>query len=76
MLCERCNYFVGLQLRLPYLAQQRKSPLPLLAILARADLSVVAHVVKLQLRFPQPAQQRKSPLPLLALFARNALPAL
>ncbi|CAK0834646.1 unnamed protein product [Prorocentrum cordatum] len=33
---------VGLQLRLPHLAQQRERPLPLPALLARADPSAVA----------------------------------
>ncbi|CAK0808239.1 unnamed protein product [Prorocentrum cordatum] len=33
---------VGLQCHPPHLAKQRKSPLPLLALLARADHSVVA----------------------------------
>ncbi|CAK0908327.1 unnamed protein product [Prorocentrum cordatum] len=61
---------VGLQLRLPHLAQQCKRPLPLLALLACVDPSAVANGVGMQLRLPHLAQQRQRPLPLLALFAR------
>ncbi|CAK0860491.1 unnamed protein product [Prorocentrum cordatum] len=48
----------------------RKRPLPLLALLARADPSAVADDVGIQPRLPHLAQQRKCPLPLLALLAR------
>ncbi|CAK0793110.1 unnamed protein product [Prorocentrum cordatum] len=43
----RCTWYdrrddFGLQLRLPHLAEQRQSPLPLLAFLARADPGAAA----------------------------------
>ena len=55
------------QLRFPRLAEQRQSPLPLLALLARADPSAVTDDAGLQLRLPHLAEQRQSPLPFLAL---------
>ncbi|CAK0908324.1 unnamed protein product [Prorocentrum cordatum] len=61
---------VGLQLRLPHLAEQRQRWLPLPALFARADPSAVNDDVGLQLRLPHLAQQRQRRLPLPALFAR------
>ncbi|CAK0908325.1 unnamed protein product [Prorocentrum cordatum] len=50
---------VGLQLRLPHLAEQRQRWLPLPALFARADPSAVNDDVGLQLRLPHLAQQRQ-----------------
>ena len=66
--CKRDD--VGLQHRLLHLAKQRQSALPLLAILARADPSIVADDVGFQFCLPHIAQQRQGPPPLLALLAR------
>ncbi|CAK0898215.1 unnamed protein product [Prorocentrum cordatum] len=61
---------VRLQLRPPHLTEQRQSPVPLFALLARADPSAVADDAWLQLRLPHLAKQRQSLLPLLARRAR------
>ncbi|CAK0841496.1 unnamed protein product [Prorocentrum cordatum] len=61
---------VGLQLRLPHLAEQRQSQLPMAALTARAAHGAIAGDVGLHCRLPHLSEQRQAALPVLDLLAR------
>ena len=66
---------LGSSMSPPQLAEQRRSPMPLLARHAGADPTAVAQGAGLQLLSAAAAEQRLGPLPLLACLAGAGISA-